>query len=140
MFLLDTNVISELRKAGTDKINTSVEKWATTQLPSALYISAITILELEMGILQIERKDKKQGEILRTWLENRVLPSFTERILPIDTAIARKCANLHVPNPQSERDALIAATALTHGMIIITRNIVDFETTGAELINPWEIY
>jgi predicted nucleic acid-binding protein len=102
-----------------------------------LYISAITILELELGILQMERRDPIQGAMLRTWLETRALPEFNGRIFPVDTAVAQRCARLHVPDPRAERDALIAATALVHGMIVVTRNIADFAATGVPLLNPW---
>jgi predicted nucleic acid-binding protein len=141
MYILDTNVISELRKAR--KTHPNVRKWAE-RLPSAsLYISVISVLELEIGILLIgrrdkERRDKEQGAILRTWMDRHVLPTFSDRILAIDTAVAQRCATLHVPNPRSDRDALIAATALVHGLTVATRNVADFERTGVGVINPWE--
>lgn len=138
MYLLDTNVISELRKAGSGKANQNVVTWAA-QIPSSqLYVSVITLLELEMGVLGIERKDKQQGEMLRHWLENNVLPAFSERTLVVDTAVARRCAAMHVPDRRSERDAMIAATAATHNMTVVTRNTSDFIDTGVELLNPWE--
>lgn len=102
-----------------------------------LFLSVITILELEQGILLIERRDSPGGSVLRAWLTLQVLPTFEGRILPIDTAVAQRCAKLHVPDPRGERDALIAATALTHGMIVVTRNVADFEPTGVEILNPW---
>lgn len=138
MFVLDTNVVSELRKANTGKANTNVVAWANSVLPASLFLSAISILELEMGILLIERRDQEQGKMLRNWLENQVLPTFEERILVVDTAVARQCARLHVPDPCSERDALIAATALVHGMTVVTRNVDDFKPTGIAILNPWE--
>ncbi len=138
MFILDTNVVSELRKVSAGKANRCVERWADEVNPEGLYISAITVLELEVGILQIERRDRTQGGMLREWLETRVLPEFDERILPVDTAVARRCASLHVPSPRAERDAMIAATALVHRMTVVTRNIADFATTGVPLLNPWE--
>lgn len=137
MYLLDTNIISELRKVKSGKADINVVTWANKQSVSSLYLSAITILEIETGILLIERKDKKQGSALRDWLEGHVIPSFMGRILPIDTAVAQKCAKLHVPDPKSDRDALIAATALVHGMTVVTRNVDDFKGTGVVLINPW---
>lgn len=137
MFLLDTNVVSELRKAKSNKANPHVIAWAKQQTVSDLYVSAISILEIEMGILQVERKDTHQGALLRHWLESHVLPTFAERILPIDVQVARSCAKLHVPDRRSERDALIAATAITHGMTVITRNLQDFDATGVSCINPW---
>jgi predicted nucleic acid-binding protein len=140
MYLLDTNVISELRKAR--KTHPNVKKWAEP-LPSAnLYISVISLLELEIGILLIgrrdkDRRDKEQGAILRAWMDNHVLPAFSGRILAIDTAVAQRCATFHVPNPRSDRDALIAATALVHGLTVVTRNTADFEHTGVPVLNPW---
>jgi toxin FitB len=136
MYILDTNVVSELRKA--KKVNENVAKWAQP-LPSAmLYISVISILELEIGILLIERRDKEQGAILRTWMSRHVLPTFSGRILAIDTAVAQRCATLHVPKPRSDRDALIAATALVHGLTVATRNVADFDGMGVGVLNPWE--
>ena len=135
MFLLDTNVVSELRRP--ERADTNVRAWASST-PAALYaISVVTVLELERGTLLIERRDTEQGAILRRWLEHEVMKPLAERILPIDTAIARRCANLHVPDPRPERDALIAATALTHGLTVVTRNIGDFEPMGVTLLNPW---
>lgn len=138
MFVLDTNVVSELRKANTGKADANVVAWANSVLPASLFLSTISILELEMGILLIERRDQEQAKMLRNWLENQVLPTFEERILVVDTAVARQCARLHVPDPCSERDALIAATALVHGMTVVTRNVDDFKPTGIAILNPWE--
>ncbi len=138
MYLLDTNVISELRKAKSGKADKNVTTWAKTISPSSLFLSVITILELETGILLVERRDPSQGAVLRTWLNAHVLPVFSERILHIDIAVVQRCAKLHVPNPQADRDALIAATALVHGMTIVTRNVDDFNQTEAEILNPWE--
>jgi predicted nucleic acid-binding protein len=137
MFILDTNVVSELRKIRLGKADPHVVQWADSVDAGSLHISAITVLELEIGILQIERKDPQQGAILRRWLDTLVLPEFQNRTLPIDTAIAQRCARLHVPDPRAERDALIAATALVHGMTVVTRNLSDFTPTGASLLNPW---
>jgi len=135
--LLDTNVISELRKTASGKCDATVKAWADTRSATTLYISAISILEIEIGILSISRRDAAQGAILRAWMEQRVLPAFDDRIIPVDTAIAQRCARLHVPDPQSDRDALIAATALVHGLAVVTRNTDDFAATGVELVNPW---
>ncbi|MHB2040151.1 MAG: PIN domain-containing protein [Acidiferrobacteraceae bacterium] len=138
MFVLDTNVVSELRKIRLEKADPHVSEWADRVDAGSLHLSAITILELEIGILQVERKDPRGGTILRTWFETLVLPEFNGRIFPVDTAVARRCARLHVPDPRAERDALIAATALVHGMTVVTRNLADFEATGVPLLNPWE--
>lgn len=138
MFLLDTNVVSELRKVKTGKADKNVVAWAETVATNDLFLSAITILELELGIGLLERRDELQGKMLRIWLENQVLPAFENRILPVDTAVARRCAKVHIPNPCAERDALIAATALVHKMTVVTRNIADFFGTGVEIFNPFD--
>ena len=135
MYILDTNVISELRKGR--KTHQQVRKWAEPLPSASMYISVISVLELEIGILLIERRDKEQGAILRAWMDRHVLPAFSGRILAIDTAVAQRCATLHVPNPRSDRDALIAATALVHGLTVATRNVADFERTGVDVLNPW---
>ena len=135
MFLLDTNVVSELRKLR--RADPAVALWGCATSPGAMYVSVMTLMVIEIGVLRIERRDHKQGALLRRWLEGRVLPLFAARILPIDTAVARRCASLHVPDPRSERDALIAATALTHGLTVVTRNTADFEPMGVTLLNPW---
>ncbi len=137
MFLLDTNVISELRKAKSGKADKNVITWAKNVPSSSLYLSVITILELEMGVLLVERRDSLQGKVLRDWLNKQVLPIFSQHTLDMTTAIAQCCAKLHVPNPCSDRDAIIAATAIVHGMKVVTRNVEDFESTQVELLNPW---
>ncbi|MFD1483531.1 type II toxin-antitoxin system VapC family toxin [Paracoccus nototheniae] len=139
MFILDTNVVSELRKAKAGKADANVVSWAAVQDPSALFLSAITLLELEMGIRQAERRDPAQGAVLRAWMTDRVLPAFEGRILPVDGPVALCCAALHVPDPRSDRDALIAATGIVHAMAIVTRNVADFAPTGVQIINPWDI-
>lgn len=139
MFLLDTNVVSELRKARSGKIDKNVRAWAADNPVAGLFVSAITVHELEIGVLRIERRDAAQGAILRNWLESQVLPSFAERILPIDAAVARRSAGLHVPKTRSIYDALIAATALVHGMTVATRNVRDFEPTGVSTLDPWKL-
>jgi hypothetical protein len=136
MYILDTNVISELRKGR--KTQPNVKKWADALPSASLYISVISVLELEIGTLLISRRDEEQGAILRAWMDRHVLPTFSGRILAIDIAVAQRCATLHVPNPRSDRDALIAATALVHGLTVVTRNVADFETTGVGVLNPWE--
>jgi predicted nucleic acid-binding protein len=137
MYLLDTNVISELRKAKSGKADKNVEAWANSVSVSHLFVSVITILEIETGVLLIERKDAVQGAVLRSWLNAHVLPAFSDRILVVDTAVAQCCAKLHVPDPQSDRDAIIAATAIVHGMTVVTRNVDDFKSSGVEILNPW---
>ena len=137
MYLLDTNVVSELRKAKSGRIDRNVQKWASQIAVPNLYLSVITLLELEMGILSVERRDIEQGVVLRSWLNDHVIPAFSERTLDIDAAVAQRCAALHVPDRRSDRDALIAATALVHEMTVVTRNVADFAPTGVKLFNPW---
>ena len=138
MFLLDTNVVSELRKASINKADANVTEWAREQPLGSLFVSSVTILEIEMGILQKERKDPQQAAILRTWLNTHVLKAFSDRVLPFDTSVAIQCAKLHVPNPKSERDAMIGATCKVHGMTLITRNVKDFKHMSLDIINPWQ--
>ena len=137
MYLLDTNVVSELRKAGTGKANAAVVRWAAGMAALQLFISVVTVLELQQGILSVERRDARHGESLRRWLESQVLPSFEGRILPIDLAVARACAALRVPKPRAVRDTLIAAAAQAHRLTVATRNTTDFELLGVALCNPW---
>ncbi|MGA8172080.1 MAG: type II toxin-antitoxin system VapC family toxin [Methylocystis sp.] len=136
MFVLDTNVVSELRRP--DKADHNVFAWASSTPLAGIFLSVVTVLELEFGALSIARKDEAQGRVLRSWIDGQILPRFEGRILPIDTAVALRCAKLHVPDPRAERDALIAATALVHGMTIVTRNVADFELTGVQILNPWD--
>ena len=137
MFLLDTNVLSEVRRGV--RANANVAAWSKDHDSALFHISAITVLEIERGALLMARRDRRQADVLQSWLESFVLGQFAGRILPIDAVIARRCARLHVPNPRPERDALIAATALVHGMTVVTRNVQDFRDTGANLLNPWEL-
>lgn len=137
MFLLDTNVVSELRKIRLGKADAYVAAWADSVDATDLYLSVITVQELETGVLLAERRDPVQGAVLRAWLNDQVLPAFAGRVLPVDTAVALRSARLHVPNQRPVLDALIAATALVHGMTVATRNVADFEQTGARTINPW---
>ena len=138
MLILDTNVVSELRKVRLGKADEKVSKWADSVATPDLFISVITIQELEIGVLLAERCDAEKGAIFRTWLNSQVLPAFEGRILPVDLAVALQSAKLHVPDPHSVRDGLIAATALVHGMAVVTRNVGDFNKTGVSILNPWD--
>jgi predicted nucleic acid-binding protein len=138
MFLLDTSVVSELRKARAGRADKNVTAWAASESAASMFMSVITVQELEIGVLLAERRDPSRGAVLRRWLEEQVLPAFAERIVPVDTAVARRSAPLHVPDPRPVRDALIAATALVYGMSIVTRNVADFVPLGAEIIDPWQ--
>jgi predicted nucleic acid-binding protein len=136
MFLLDTNVLSELRRR--HRTDAKVAAWADAVHPSDLFLSAITILEIEAGALMLQRRDATQGAVLRAWIDDKVLPAFEGRILSVDTTVAQRCARLHIPDRRAERDALIAATALVHRLKVVTRNVVDFHSMGVDLLNPWE--
>jgi predicted nucleic acid-binding protein len=135
MYLLDTNVVSELRRP--DKANPRVFGWAAASPVAGFFLSVISVLELELGVLMLERRDAAQGQVLRAWLEGQILPQFDGRILSVDATVALQCARLHVPDPRSHRDAMIAATALVHGMMVATRNVSDFTPTGVRTFNPW---
>ena len=135
MFVLDTNVISELRQ-GKPGQSSEVRAWAAAQPASRLFLSAITILELEKGVQALERRTPPHGSALRAWLAG-VRAAFAGRILPFTENTATLCAALHVPNACAERDAMIAATAIEHGFTVVTRNTPDFINTGVPLLNPW---
>lgn len=135
MYLLDTNVLSETRRM--HRADPNVWAWSQSIPADSFYLSAVTILEIEQGILLVERRDKIQAVLFANWLRKRVLPQFEGRILPFDTTTALRCAQLHVPDPRPERDSMIAATALVHSLIVATRNVADFEGTGVSLLNPW---
>lgn len=138
MYLLDTNVLSELRKVRLGKADLHGATWADSVEATDLYLSVVTIQELEIGVLLAERRDPSQGAVFRAWLNGHVIPAFNGRILDVDTAVAQRSARLHVPDPRPVRDGLIAATALVHGMTFVTRNVADFEPAGVMTINPWQ--
>ncbi|MBK7021170.1 type II toxin-antitoxin system VapC family toxin [Candidatus Neomicrothrix sp.] len=138
MFVLDTNVVSELRKAASGRANKGVTDWAKSVPATLMFLSVISLHELEHGILLAERSDPPKGAILRTWLDSSVMPAFEDRLLPVNAEIARQAAAMHVPNPAPFRDALIAATALHHDMTVITRNTSDFDRFDKLTVtNPW---
>ena len=138
MYLLDTNVVSELRKAKRGLADERVVRWAMQTNAKSLFLSVITILELETGVFQMERKDPLQGQVLRLWLEDKVKRAFSGRILAVDEAVASQCARLHVPDRRPDADALIAATAIVHGFRLVTRNVDDFQGIPVPVVNPWD--
>lgn len=136
-FLLDTNVISELRKNRHNRVEKNVALWAESINPEMLYISVMTVYEIDIGILRLERKDRLKSSLIRKWFDDQVISTFSGRIVPVDTEICLRCAALNVPDPKPFRDSLIAATALVRNMILVTRNVADFKGLGLQLVNPW---
>lgn len=135
-YLLDTNVVSELRKR-PGRIDANVAAWGEVLEADQQFLSAITVFEVELGILQVERRDAFQGKMLRRWFDTGVLGAFAKRTLAVDRDVARRAAGLHVPDPRPERDAYIVATALVHGLTVATRNVSDFVPMGVPVLNPW---
>lgn len=135
-YLLDTNVVSELRKP-EKRADSRVRSWIAARDPLDLYLSVLTIMEIEIGIGRLNRRDSVQAGLLQAWLEDNLLKVFSGRILPMDLAVARRTARLHVPDPSPERDAIIAATAAVHGLTVVTRNVKDFELLDVAIIDPW---
>lgn len=136
-YLLDTDVVSELRKSA-ERAAPEVRSWARRQRTSDLFISVITVLEIEVGVARLQRRDPKQGSALRTWLERELLVAFAARTLAVDLEVVRRAADMHVPDPRPERDVLIAATALSRNLRVVTRNVADFRPLGVEIVNPWQ--
>jgi toxin FitB len=136
MYLLDTNVVSEMRRRA--RMAPAVAAWASQVRPIDLYLSTITIMELETGALLVARRDAEQGRLLVDWIERHVLRAFDGRIIPVDPAVARRGAALHVPNPRPVNETLIAATALSHRLSVVTRNVRDFDGTQVTVVNPWD--
>lgn len=137
MYLLDTNVVSELRKKAAGRADPAVLRWSETVAPAQLFLSAISILELELGVLLKERRDARQGSALRRWLNEAVLPAFDGRILAVDHLVALHCARFSVPDPRPFRDGLIGATAAASNFVLVTRNLRDFAGMDLELLDPW---
>ncbi|KAF1067348.1 type II toxin-antitoxin system VapC family toxin [Variovorax sp.] len=136
MWLLDTNVVSEVRKSSC---HPNVLAWMAAHATGDMYLSAVTVLEIQRGISQAaQRGDELQAEVFHRWLETMVLPAFAGRILPIDHVVARRAASLAWADGRDYRDPLIAATALVHGATVVTRNLKHFEASGVPLMNPWD--
>jgi predicted nucleic acid-binding protein len=135
MYLLDTNVISAARRL--DKMHPGLARWVARTPPENMYLSSLTIMEIEIGALRLRRKDATQSARLHRWLRHDVLPSFDQRVIPFDARIALRCAALQVPDPKATIDAMIAATALEHGLTVVTRNVADYSRMEVGLLNPW---
>ncbi|MBY0338140.1 MAG: type II toxin-antitoxin system VapC family toxin [Acetobacteraceae bacterium] len=134
MFLLDTNIVSVLRRL--ERAGAGRRDWAARTPAEQTFLSAVTVLELERGVLLVERRDPAQEAVLRRWLEGDVLARFARRVLAVDSAVAWRCAALHVPEPRPERDALIAATGFVHGLTVVTRSLADLAPMGVPLLDP----
>ena len=126
MYVVDTNVVSELRKIRAGRADPNVAAWVGAVDTGTTYLSALTLYELELGVVRLENRDPRSGAVLRRWLDDDVRAAFDGRILAIDSEVARRAAGLHVPRSVPVIDALIAATALVHGMAVVTRNVADF--------------
>ena len=138
MYLLDTNVLSEMRKVRRRRTDARFCAWAATLEPATAWVSAITIHEIEFDISRLERRDPPQAVLLRRWFAEEVMTAFSTRILPVDGVVAIAAADLRVPDPAPIADSLIAATALVHGLTVATRNAADFRRVGVDVLNPWE--
>lgn len=136
-FLLDTNVVSEIRKAEHGTADANVLGWVRSVPSSSLWLSVISLHELEVGVGLVERRDTAQGELLRRWVDHRLLPAFADRLLVIDEDVVRASGRCHVTDPRDIRDTLIAATAAVHDLTVVTRNVSDFTGLPARVINPW---
>lgn len=137
MFLLDTNAVSESRKLATSNVDPVFKNWIDEIDPNLLYVSVISLMELEVGILRISRRDTRQGIVLREWFDMEIKPNYEGRVLDITPDIAYTCARLNVPDPRPYQDAWIAATALVHGMTVGTRNVRDFVPMNVSLLCPF---
>ncbi|MDY6216798.1 type II toxin-antitoxin system VapC family toxin [Actinobacillus porcinus] len=138
MYLLDTNIISEIRKLAKNKCDKNVADWVRSTSKDLMFTNAVVMMELERGVMSIERKDTTQGKLLRHWFEIDVKPAFHGKILKIDEQTAQICAKLHIPDHAPENDAWIAASAIQHNLVLVTRNTADFARTGVKLFNPFE--
>ncbi len=137
MYLLDTNVLSEIRKVKQNKANKNVVQWLKTVTGRELCTSVVVLMEIKKGILRVSRKDEQQAKHLESWYFG-IKQTFANRIFHIDDVTADICATLHTPNPAPANDAWIASTALQHDLTLVTRNVNDFDIKGLKLLNPFE--
>lgn len=138
MYLLDTNIISELKKLDSGKIHPQVQRWAYSINLMQTKISVVSITEIRTGILSLARKGQAQAASLDNWFTNRLLPAYRTRTLSVDTEVALICAQLHIPAKRPINDAYIAATAIAHNLTLVTRNVRDFQGLPLILENPFE--
>ena len=136
MYLLDTNVLSETRIP--HRTNPNVARWFDQVAPERLFISVVTVFEIELGALRLIRRDPPAGQSLRNWIDQKIMPEFDTRIIDIDRRVMKRSAELQVPKSRPDHDTLIAATALVHGLVMVTRNVKDFADTGVEVVNPFD--
>lgn len=134
-YVLDTNVISALRVRGR---HPEVERWAASVSVADQFVTALTVMEIERGVVSKESSDPTQGAVLRRWFEDRMLPAFAGRVLPFDLAAARVLARYRVPEHAPMDDALIAAVAEAAEMTVVTRNLRHFTPLGIDCIDPWQ--
>lgn len=137
-YLLDTNVISELRKS-SERINPEVRNWAAQHDVETMFLSALSVFEIELGIERKQRVHAEQAMRLRDWFDGVVQPMFAGRILPLTDRVAAVAARMNVPDPRPLADCFIAATAIVNGMTVVTRNVSDLDDLGVAVINPWQL-
>lgn len=134
-FLLDTNVLSEIRKGRNG--NDGVRRWASSEDEVHFALSVISIKEIEYGILSKLRSDPDQSIIFRLWLDHHLLPRYADRILDVNVEVAQRAAAFDVPDPRPVADGLIAATAIVHNLTVVTGNVRHFRPMGVPLLNPF---
>jgi hypothetical protein len=135
MFLLDTNVVSDIRRP--KRLTPHAARWFSTVPAAQLHISTVTVFEIQHGIIALGRRDAERASHLQQWLEASVLTAFDGRIVPLDTSAALRSAELHRGRTRIDADRLIAAVALVHGMTLVTRNTRDFAGMGVKVLDPF---